>query len=167
MHHKRRLLIALAMTVASPSASAPWHAPAGAVPRTFELTLLGNIKRTITIDIEADTPLDKIKLPGLKLPLLEHHRGPVETDDVQRVSADRDQAHRARERRVRSGAHPAPPPKGSPRSSRTCTKATKKKGKPSIGQPVFDSAGRLLSTPLPERARPRRPGCAIPMASRP
>ncbi|HUR86904.1 MAG TPA: lytic murein transglycosylase, partial [Solirubrobacteraceae bacterium] len=30
------------------------------------------------------------------------------------------------------------------------------KGKPAAGQPVFDSAGRLLSTQLPERARPEK-----------
>ena len=33
---------------------------------------------------------------------------------------------------------------------------SKKKGKPSVGQPVFDSAGRLLSTQQPERERPTK-----------
>ena len=33
------------------------------MPRTFVVTLLGNIKKTITLDIGADTPLDQIKLP--------------------------------------------------------------------------------------------------------
>ena len=61
MHHKRRLLIALAMTGGIGVGLGTIASPAAATPRTFELTLLGNIKRTITLDIPADTPLDQVR----------------------------------------------------------------------------------------------------------
>ncbi|MEA2156169.1 MAG: hypothetical protein QOE11_2309, partial [Solirubrobacteraceae bacterium] len=39
--------------------------------RTFEVTLLGKIKKTVTVDVGLDTPLDQIKLPNLgPLPIL-------------------------------------------------------------------------------------------------
>ncbi len=155
MHHKRRLLIALAMTGGITFGLGTVASPAGAVPRTFELTLLGNIKRTITIDIGADTPLDKIKLPGLKLPLLsiiEVTSGQTTSNGLPLIAI--------KPTAPASGASEVAPTlpaaEGQSPLLEDLTKATKKKGKPSIGQPVFDSAGRLLSTPLPERARPTK-----------
>ena len=72
MHHKRRLLIAVALTGGFTVGLGTFASPANAVVRTFEVTLLGNIKKTITLDIGADTPLDQIRLPGLNVVA---HRG--------------------------------------------------------------------------------------------
>jgi hypothetical protein len=44
--------------------------PASAAVRTFEITLVGKIKKTVTLDVGLDTPLDQIRLPNLGLPIL-------------------------------------------------------------------------------------------------
>ncbi|HEX2726868.1 MAG TPA: lytic murein transglycosylase [Beijerinckiaceae bacterium] len=151
MHHKRRLLIALAMTGGIGVGLGTIASPAAAVQRTFELTLLGNIKRTITLDIPADTPLDQVKVPGLKLPLLSL----VETTSPSTPSGP------LLSIKPTAPAQGAPAAPASPAAEAQdqlldVLKPSKKKGKPSKGQPVFDSAGRLLSTQLPERERPTK-----------
>ncbi len=155
MHHKRRLLIALAMTGGVGVGLATIASPAAATPRTFELTLLGNIKRTITLDIPADTPLDQVKIPGLKLPLLsltETTQSGVQSGGGPLLSI--------RPTAPAQGAAPATP--ASPAAEAqdqlldVLKPRSKKKAKPSVGQPVFDSAGRLLSTQQPERERPTK-----------
>ncbi len=71
MHHKRRLLMALAASGAMAAGFGIAALPASATVRTFEVTLLGKIKKTVTVDVGLDTPLDQIKLPGLgSLPIL-------------------------------------------------------------------------------------------------
>ena len=155
MHHKRRLLIALAMTGGIGVSLGTFASPAAAVPRSFELTLLGNIKRTITLDIPAETPLDKVTIPGLKLPLLSL----VETTKSSGVQAGGPLLS-IKPTAPAQGAAPAAP--ASPAAEAqdqlldVIKPSTKKKGKPAVGQPVFDSAGRLLSTQLPERERPTK-----------
>jgi len=151
MHHKRRLLIALAMTGGIGVSLGTFASPAAAVPRSFELTLLGNIKRTITLDIPAETPLDQVKIPGLKLPLLSL----VETTSPSTPSGP------LLSIKPTAPAQGAPAAPASPAAEAQdqlldVLKPSKKKGKPSVGQPVFDSAGRLLSTQLPERERPTK-----------
>jgi len=154
MHHKRRLLIALAMTGGIGVSLGTIASPAGADVRTFELTLLGNIKRTVTLDIPANTPLSQVQFPGLKLPLLSIKEigstsgtagGPLlsitPTAPTQQAPA----------------AAPASPAAEAQDPLLDVVKPSKKKkGKPSVGQPVFDSAGRLLSTQKPERERPTK-----------
>jgi hypothetical protein len=127
--------------------------PAAADVRTFELTLLGNIKRTVTLDIPANTPLSQVHIPGLKLPLLSLKEvgstsgtagGPLlsitPTAPAQQAPA----------------APATPAAEAQDQLLDVIKPSKKKKGKPSVGQPVFDSAGRLLSTQLPERARPEK-----------
>ena len=71
MHHKRRLLMALAVSGGMAVGLGTAAMPANAAIRTFEVTLLGKIKKTVTVDVGLDTPLDQIKLPNLgKLPIL-------------------------------------------------------------------------------------------------
>ncbi len=153
MHHKRRLLIALALTGGLTAGLGTVASPANAVVRTFEVTgILG--KKTITLDIGVDTPVDKIRLPGLNLGAILSIR---ETTPAQAPPS--------------SGGLPSiqikPTPPAAPSATTpvlpaapaadTQGKSTrgKKKGKPRIGQPALDSAGRLLRTP-PERARPAK-----------
>jgi len=154
MHHKRRLLIALAMTGGIGVSLGTIASPAGADVRTFELTLLGNIKRTVTLDIPASTPVSQVQFPGLKLPLLSIKEigstsgtagGPLlsitPTAPAQQAPA----------------AAPASPAAEAQDPVLDVVKPSKKKkGKPSVGQPVFDSAGRLRSTQKPERERPTK-----------
>ncbi|MDQ3148938.1 MAG: lytic murein transglycosylase [Chloroflexota bacterium] len=153
MHHKRRLLIALAMTGGIGVSLGTIASPAGADVRTFELTLLGNIKRTVTLDIPASTPVSQVQFPGLKLPLLSIKEigstsgtagGPLlsitPTAPTQQAPA----------------AAPASPAAEAQDPVLDVVKPSKKKGKPSVGQPVFDSAGRLRSTQKPERERPTK-----------
>ncbi len=153
MHHKRRLLIALAMTGGIGVGLGTIASPAGADVRTFELTLLGNIKRTVTLDIPANTPLSQVQFPGMKLPLLSIKEigstsgtagGPLLSITP---TAPTQQAPAAP---ASPAAEAQDPLLGVVKPSK------KKKGKPSAGQPVFDSAGRLLSTQKPERERPTK-----------
>ena len=72
MHHKRRLLIALVATGGFSVALTSFAVTANAAQRTFVITVVGNIKKTITVDVGADTPIDQIKLPSiLGLPILD------------------------------------------------------------------------------------------------
>ena len=152
MHHKRRLLIALAMTGGIGVSLGTFASPAAAELRTFEVTLLGNIKRTVTLDIPADTPLSKVQIPGLPGPLLKlveitsssspgTNGGPLLS--VKPTPQDA------------PAAAPANPAAEAQDPLLAPTKPSKKKGKPS-GEPVFDSAGRLRSTQTPERERPTK-----------
>src|SRR3954447_1915918 len=71
MDHKRRLLMAVGVSGAMAFGFGTAAPPANATVRTFEVTLLGKIHKTVTVDVGADTPLDQIKLPGLgSLPIL-------------------------------------------------------------------------------------------------
>jgi soluble lytic murein transglycosylase-like protein len=155
MDHKRRLLIALAMTGGMTAGLGTFASPAGAVVRTFEVTLLGNIKKTITLDIGINTPLDQIRLPGLKLPILSI----TETTPAQAPSSSAP----ALTIKPTAPAQTAPAVPGAPTvDAQAQVQAQKpatpgeKKGKPNLVAPVFDSAGRLLTVPLPERARPAK-----------
>jgi hypothetical protein len=72
MHHKRRLLIALVATSGISVGLTSFAVTANAAQRTFVVTVVGNIKKTITVDVGATTPIDQIKLPSiLGLPILD------------------------------------------------------------------------------------------------
>ncbi|MDP1846310.1 MAG: lytic murein transglycosylase [Solirubrobacteraceae bacterium] len=122
------------------------------MPRSFELTLLGNIKRTITLDIPAETPLDQVKIPGLKLPLLSL----VETTSPSTPSGPLLSIKPTAPAQGAPAAPASPAAEAQDQLLDVLKPSKKKKGKPSVGQPVFDSAGRLLSTQLPERERPTK-----------
>src|SRR5215210_8107607 len=71
MHHKRRLLIALVATSGLTVGLASFATTANAAKRTFIVTVVGNIKKTITVDVGSDVPLNQISLPSiLGLPIL-------------------------------------------------------------------------------------------------
>jgi hypothetical protein len=143
--------------------------PAGAVTRTFNLTLLGNIKRTVTLDIGADTPLDKIKFPGLKLPLLSITE--VSTGQASSGAPLLTITPTAPDSSNAPSTTPAAPAAEAQTPLLDLTKATKKKAKPSIVQPFFDSTGHLLKSSLPERAlaeaTPLRHSDGIPTVGNP
>ncbi|HEV2777603.1 MAG TPA: lytic murein transglycosylase [Solirubrobacteraceae bacterium] len=123
------------------------------MPRSFELTLLGNIKRTVTLDIPADTPLDRVRIPDLPLPLLSLR----ETTQAGAPSGGPLLSITPTAPAQGAPAAPASPAAEAQDQLLDVLKPSKrKKGKPSVGQPVFDSAGRLLSTQLPERERPTK-----------
>jgi Transglycosylase SLT domain/Peptidase family M23 len=160
MHHKRRLLIAVALTGGFTAGLGTVASPANAVVRTFEVTLLGNIKKTITLDIGVDTPLDQIRLPGLNTAILSIR----ETTPAQAPPSSGKPSLSITPTPAPAPA-PAPPSQVTPvlpgapaaagQNEAQTSRSGKKKGKPS-GQPVFDSAGRLLRAAPPERARPER-----------
>jgi hypothetical protein len=71
MHHKRRLLIALIASGGVSVGLGSLAVPAIAKQRTFVLTVAGGIKKTVTVDVGENTPIDQIQLPSiLGLPLL-------------------------------------------------------------------------------------------------
>jgi murein DD-endopeptidase MepM/ murein hydrolase activator NlpD len=71
MHHKRRLLIALIASGGVSVGLGSLAVPAIAKQRTFVLTVAGGIKKTITVDVGENVPIDQIQLPSiLGLPLL-------------------------------------------------------------------------------------------------
>jgi hypothetical protein len=155
MHHKRRLLIALAATGGLTVGLGTFASPANAIVRTFNVKMLGGAQKTITLDIGADTPIDQIRFPGINLgPILSI----VETTPAQAppssgapsLSVTPTPAPKAPTQIAPPGAAPAADAQAQSQGAR------KKKGKPSIGQPVYDSAGRLRRTPPPERARPAK-----------
>ncbi len=149
MHHKRRLLIALAMTGGFTAGLATLASPANAVVRTFEVTgVLG--KKTITLDIGADTPIDQIRVPGINLGAILSIR---ETTPAQ---APPSTGTPALSIKPTAPTQIAPVVPAAPVLPVAPTRSGKKKAKPSAGQPVFDSAGRLLRAAKPERARPER-----------
>ena len=154
MHHKRRLLIALAMTGGIGVSLGTIASPAGADVRTFELTLLGGIKRTVTLDIPANTPLSQVQFPGLKLPLLSI----TEIGSTSGTAGGPLLSITPTAPTQAPGAAPASPAAEAQDPLLDVVKPSKKKKgkKPSVGQPVFDSAGRLLSTQKPERERPTK-----------
>jgi hypothetical protein len=152
MHHKRRLLIALAMTGGITAGLGAIASPANAVIRTFKVQLLGGAEKTITLDIGADTPIDQIKLPGLNLgPLLSI----VETTPAQAPpSSGKPLLTITPTTPVPTAIAPVVP--AAPAAEAAVKGTRGKKGKPAAVQTVVDSAGRLLRVPLPERARPAK-----------
>ena len=169
MHHKRRLLIALAMTGGITVGLGTFASPASAVVRTFEVTgVLG--KKTITLDIGADTPIDQIRFPGINLGAIlsikettpaqaPSSSGPPSIDDhadaraeaIRALGDDPGASGRARRRGPEPGQVPVWQEEGQARPSAS----------PSTTPPVVFSARRC-----PSARAPRRPSCASPAALR-
>ncbi len=160
MHDKRRLLIALALTGGLTAGLGTFASPANAVVRTFKVTLVGGTTKIITLDIGADTPVDQIRFPGVNAAIV----AITETTPTQAPPSSG----------LPSLSIKPPPPAptqtapvlpgaaGEEQTEGQTTRSGKKKRKPSVGQPVFDSAGRLLRSPLPERARPEKTKLRFP-----
>jgi len=159
MHHKRRLLIALVATGGIFAGLGSVAATANATPRTFVVTVVGNLKKTITVDVGADVPLDQIKLPSILggLPIL----------DITEITQGLLPALPA----PLAPAAPATPSTDAPQASEQLddlapsaaeeqTQATtgKKKRKARAGERALDSAGNVIDEVITkvERDRPKK-----------
>jgi len=151
MHHKRRLLIALAATGGLTVGLGSFASPASAIQRTFKVKgILG--EKTITLDIGANTPIDQIRLPGINLGAI---LSIVETTPAQ---APPSTGAPSLTITPTASAPTAIAPVTATPAAETAVKGSKagKKGKPSAAETVVDSAGRLLRVPSPGRTRPER-----------
>jgi soluble lytic murein transglycosylase-like protein len=159
MHHKRRLLIAAALTGGMSIGFGALASPANAIVRTFKVKgVLG--EKTITLDIGADTPLDQIRLPGINLGAI---LSIVETTPAQAPSSGSAPLLSIKPTPATPAAPSATTPvlPSAPAADAQGKSRGKKKGKP-VGQPVFDSAGRLLRAAKPERALPEKTKLRFP-----
>jgi membrane-bound lytic murein transglycosylase B len=125
--------------------------PADAVVRTFDVTLLGKLHKTITVDVGLDTPLDQIKLPNLGLPILSiRETTPVNATPSAGLSLTIKPTNPVQ-------STPAAPavPQASEQIDTQLLPAKKKKAKDSAGK-AADTLGRLVDNTAhkPERARP-------------
>jgi hypothetical protein len=151
MHHKRRLLIALVAAGGMSVGMGSLAATANAVPRTFLVTVVGNIKKTITVDVGATVPLDQIKLPSiLGLPILSitELTAPVAPTapalTVPGLTTD-----------------PTAPVLGQPAGTaddQSQATTGRKKRTPRAGEKALDSAGNLIDSVITkvQRARPEK-----------
>jgi murein DD-endopeptidase MepM/ murein hydrolase activator NlpD len=125
--------------------------PANATVRTFEVTLLGKIKKTVTVDVGLDTPLDQIRLPGLgNLPILSIR----ETTPLNATPSSGLSLTITPTAPTQTPAAPATPQAGE-QLELPAAPAAKKKAKSSVDKAV-DTAGRLTdqATKKHDRARP-------------
>jgi hypothetical protein len=151
MHHKRRLLTALVVSGGMAAGFGTMALPASANIRTFEVTLLGKIKKTVTVDVGLDTPLDQIKLPNLgPLPILSIR----ETTPAQATPSSGLSLTIKPTAPAQTPAAPTAPQAGE-QLTIPVTPAKKKQAKHTVGNAV-DTVGRLKSgaTPKADRARP-------------
>jgi transglycosylase-like protein with SLT domain/peptidase M23-like protein len=128
--------------------------PASAAVRTFEITLVGKIKKTVTLDVGLDTPLDQIRLPNLGLPILSIR----ETTPAQAPPSNGPSLTIKPTPATPSTQTPAAP--SAPHAGEQLAPLVtpdKLKAKPHRGKKAADTVGRLLDhkAPKPERERPR------------
>ena len=156
MHHKRRLLTAVAVSGGMAVGFGTVALPASAAVRTFEITLVGKIKKTVTLDVGLDTPLDQIRLPNLGLPILSIR-------EVTPVQAPPSNGPSLTIKPTPSTQTPAAPTTG-PQAGEQLdsqvqnqTTTGNKKRTPRPGEKALDTLGRLIDrgAPKPERDRPR------------
>jgi murein DD-endopeptidase MepM/ murein hydrolase activator NlpD len=161
MHHKRRLLIALLAASGMSAGLGSFAVTANAAKRTFVITVVGHLKKTITLDVGQNVPLDQIQLPSiLGLPILSIQEitptqapapAPTPTPTTQTptvtvpgVTAD-------------PSAPALDQPSGSDQtqSQRTTGRA---KRVPHAGERALDTAGHVIGSVITkvERARPQR-----------
>jgi soluble lytic murein transglycosylase-like protein len=151
MHHKRRLLIALVATSGISVGLSSFAVTANAMERTFVVTVVGNIKKTVTVNVGQDTPLDQIKLPSiLGLPILSIDEITPAAPVVQAApalttpGAPADTS--ASEQIAGLGTSTAQPTTGN------------KKRIPRAGEKALDAAGNVISATVTkvQRARPEK-----------
>jgi murein DD-endopeptidase MepM/ murein hydrolase activator NlpD len=153
MHHKRRLLMAMAVSGGIAAGAGTFALPASAAVRTFEITLVGKIKKTVTVDVGLDTPLDQIRLPNLGLPILSIR----ETTPAQAPPSN-GPSLTIKPTPAQTPAAPATP--AAPQAGEQIlplVPTPKKKQKSQRGDKARDTLGRLIDgkAPKPERDRPR------------
>jgi murein DD-endopeptidase MepM/ murein hydrolase activator NlpD len=157
MHHKRRLLTAVAVSGGMAVGFGTVALPASAAVRTFEITLVGKIKKTVTLDVGIDTPLDQIRLPDLGLPRL-----PIlsirETTPVQATPSNGPSLTIKPTPATQTPAAPTTGPQAGEQldsqvQDQATTGTTKRTPRP--GEKALDTLGRLIDrAPKPERDRP-------------
>jgi murein DD-endopeptidase MepM/ murein hydrolase activator NlpD len=155
MHHKRRLLTAVAVSGGIAAGLGTVALPASAAVRTFEITLVGKIKKTVTVDVGIDTPLDQIRLPNLGLPILSIR----ETTPAQAPPSNGPSLTIKPTPATPSTQTPAAPaaPQAGEQLAPLVT-PDKLKVKPHRSKKAADTLGRLLDhhkAPKPQRERPR------------
>ncbi|MCA1681088.1 MAG: lytic transglycosylase domain-containing protein, partial [Actinobacteria bacterium] len=159
MHDKRRLLMAVVASGGMAVGLGTFAGPASAIQRTFEVQLLGKIKKTIVIDVGADTPLDQIRLPQIGgLPILS-------IKEITPVNAPPSNRPSLSIKPTVPAQAPAPAPAAPAAEQPTvplqadvrepAVKKGTKKTRAKAGKEL-DTAGRLLDKArLPETARPK------------
>ena len=70
MKSRRRILVGLLSVAVFTGGFLVAVLPASAEKRTITVTLLGGAQLTLTVDVPPGTPLDQIKLPNIKLPII-------------------------------------------------------------------------------------------------
>jgi murein DD-endopeptidase MepM/ murein hydrolase activator NlpD len=153
MHHKRRLLTAVAVSGGIAAGLGTVALPASAAVRTFEITLVGKIKKTVTVDVGIDTPLDQIRLPNLGLPILSIR----ETTPAQAPPSNAPSITIKPTPATPSTQTPAAPaaPQAGEQLAPLVTPDTQK-ARPSHGKKVHDTLGRLVDrSKAPKHQRPR------------
>jgi soluble lytic murein transglycosylase-like protein len=158
MHHKRRLLIALVATGGFSVGLTSFAVTANAQPRTFVVTVVGNIKKTITVDVGATTPIDQIKLPSiLGLPIL----------DITEITPAAPAAP-ALPSVTEVPSITAEPSAGEAIAGEAVTQAQRTTGKkkrvPRSGEHALDSAGNVIQGAITkvQRARPEKTKLRFP-----
>src|SRR3954447_17853607 len=167
MDHKRRLLMAVGVSGAMAFGFGTAALPANATVRTFEVTLLGKIHKTVTVDVGADTPLDQIRLPGLgSLPILSiRETTPVNAQPSSGLSLT------IKPTQTQAPAAPATPQAGEQLEIPAPVTA-KKKSKAGTAK-ALDTLGRLTDTTTSKARRPRpraterRPATGVPPLTTP
>jgi hypothetical protein len=159
MHHKRRLLIALVATGGFTAGMASFAVTANATPRTFVITVVGNIKKTITIDVPADMPINQIKLPSiLGLPIL----------DINEITQTAPAVPATPATPAVPGVTTTEPSAGEAIAGETVTQAQRTTGKkkrvPRSGERALDSAGHVIQGAVTkvQRARPEKTQLRFP-----
>ena len=151
MHHKRRLLMAVVAGCGIAAGMGTFAGSAFAIQRTFEIQLLGNIKKTVTVDVGIDTPIDQIRLPNIgNLPILSIR-------EITPVNAPPSSGLPSLTIKPTSPAQaPASPAEQPtvPLAAQETAKKSKKAAKGKLGKGL-DTAGRLLDDASPEIARPK------------
>jgi len=161
MHHKRRLLTAVTATGAMAIGFGTFALPAGAAVKVIEIEFIGGIKRTITLDVGINTPLDSIKLPVINaLPIVAIRdvtpATPTPSTGLPSVTIKPTVPPTP----TTPGEAPAAQPTPGEQVDEAITgkKQTKKqaKGKGKVAE-QSNTAGRTLdnASPKPERARPK------------
>jgi len=150
MHHKRRLLIALVAAGGISVGLGSVATSAIAAQRTFTITLLGGIKKTVTVEAAPGTPINQIALPNLLgLPILNiteiTPQLPVEVPPISVPGIIDPSAPEAAEQIAGAEAQ----------SQRT---TGDKKRTPRAGERALDSAGNVIGSVITkvQRARPEK-----------
>jgi murein DD-endopeptidase MepM/ murein hydrolase activator NlpD len=159
MHHKRRLLIALVAASGMSAGLGSFAVVANAAQRTFVITVVGHLKKTITLDVGQNVPLDQIKLPSiLGLPILSIQEiTPPQAPAPAAAPTTTAPAPTAPDVTADPTAPPVDQASGTDRAQSQRTTGTTKRV-PHPGERALDTAGHVIGDVITkvERARPQR-----------